>query len=129
MFGIYSGPLHELVNAQEAPFGERLRRLLLDSPLRPALRSGAAPRARVTPERAARARRHPPAVAGLAARPARGSEARDDREPGDRSLSRAVAVRTRSDLLRRSIRAAALGAHRGEPGDRAGGVGTGVRGH
>src|SRR2546429_4181959 len=44
--------------------------------------------------------RHPPTLAGRAARPARGREAGDDRQPGDRTLSRAQAVRARPGALR-----------------------------
>src|SRR2546422_800228 len=70
----------------------------------------------------------PPALAGRAARPARGREAGHDRQPGNRALSLVEAVRARPGALRRAVRAARRGARHREPGGRAGGAGTGVRG-
>src|SRR2546427_12546208 len=92
-------------NDPDAPTGERFRRVLLDSAVRAALRTGATARARVSPRGARRTRHrpHPPGVAGRAARPALGREAGDDREPGDRALSRAQAVRARPGALRRAV--------------------------
>src|SRR5881398_1464564 len=129
MFGIYSGPIVGLAYDPDTPSHERYRRLLLDPAVRTALRDGAATRARVAPSSPAGTRRHPPTLAGRAARPARGCEAGDDREPGDRTLSRAQAVRARPGALRRAVRAACRGTRHREPSSRAGGAGAGVRGH
>src|SRR5438876_6459092 len=77
IFGIYSGPHLELGNEPDTPPGERFRRVLLDPVVCAAVRSGATIGARVPSptRRAALTRRSPPAVAGIAARPARGGEA------------------------------------------------------
>src|SRR5256885_8740499 len=128
MFGIYSGPIVGLAYDPDTPSHERYRRLLLDPAVRSALRDGAATRARGAPFSPAGTRRHPPTLAGRAARPARGREAGDDREPGDRALSRAQAVRARPGALRRAVRAARRGARHREPRRRARGSGAGVRG-
>src|SRR5213076_588213 len=50
------------------------------------------------------------------------------RQPGDRTLSRAQAVRAGPGALRRAVRAARHGARHREPRGRAGGAGAGVRG-
>src|SRR2546429_8817280 len=92
------------------------RRLLLDPPLRPALRRGAATRARVPAVRLTRPRHHPPDLAGLATRSPRGSKAGNDGQPGDRSLLVAAAVCARPGPLRRAVRATAGSAEPGEPG-------------
>jgi len=128
IFGIYSGPIADLKNGPDASPDERLYRLLLDPALRAPLRGGAASRARRPSLRAARPGRRTPALASLAARAARGCETRPDREPGDRLVSHAPAVRTRPGLLRRAIHAIARRAERREPGRRAGRAGAGVRG-
>src|SRR5881397_2337246 len=124
---IFGAPDRSL-QSPDGPPDEHYRCLLLDPALCPALRGGTAARARLPTRRVARARYCPPLVAGLTARPARRSEAGDDGEPGDRSLSVAAVVRARPSLLRRAVRAAAGRAERGEPGGRAGGAGAGLRG-
>src|SRR5436309_8340419 len=130
IFGIYSGPHLELGNDPDTPPGERFRRVLLDPVVCAAVRSGATIGARVPSptRRAALTRRSPPAVAGIAARPARGGEAGDDGEPGDRTVRRAQAVRARPGALRRAVRAAARGARPCESGRRAYRAGARVRG-
>src|SRR4029077_4066548 len=123
-FGIYSGPILGLGNDRKSPpTHERRRRVLLDSTVPAALRDRPAARARVAPGGAGGARRYPPGMAGVAARPARRSEAGDDGEPGDRALSRAQAVRARPGALRRAVLPPARGARPGESRDRAGGAG------
>src|SRR3989454_2739743 len=128
--GYIRGPLgHPDGSVSLSPADELCGRLRLDPAVRAALRGGAAARARVPAQRAARRRREPPGgVAGLAARPSRGRAAGNDGEPGDRSLSRTAVVRARSGSLRRAIRAAAGGARPGEPRGGAGGAGARVRG-
>src|SRR5437899_10861206 len=130
IFGIYSGRHLELGNDPDTPPGERFRRVLLDPVGCAAVRSGAPIAARVPspPRRAPLIRRSPPAVAGIAARPARGGEAGDDGEPGDRTVRRAQAVRARPGALRRAVRAAARGARPCESGRRACRAGARVRG-
>src|SRR3989442_7660444 len=77
-----------------SPADELCGRLRLDPAVRAALRRGAAARARVPAQRAARPRREPPGgVAGLAARPSSGGAARDDSEACDPALSRTPGVR------------------------------------
>src|SRR3989475_11815562 len=128
--GYIRGPLgHPDGSVSLSPADELCGRLRLDPAVRAALRRGAAVRARVPAWRAARPRREPPGdVAGLAARPSRGGAAGNDGEPGDRSLSRAAAVRAGSGSLRRAVRAAADRARPGEPRGGAGGAGARVRG-
>src|SRR3989454_5406759 len=128
--GYIRGPLgHPDGSVSLSPADELRGRLRLDPAVRAALRGGAAARARVPARRAARPRREPPGgVAGLAARPSRGRAAGNDGEPGDRSLSRAAAVRARSGSLRRAVRAALGRARPGEPPGRAGGAGARARG-
>src|SRR6266705_1383590 len=121
------GSLLDALDGAKSP-DELLRRLLLDTAIRAALRSGAATRARVPAQRARRTRRYPQGVAGLAARPACGREARDDLQPGDRSMPHAPAVRTRPGLLRRAVRATALRPGSGESRRRGARAGQGVRG-
>src|SRR3989442_10244227 len=130
IFGIYSGPHLELGNDPDTPPGERFRRVLLDPVVCAAVRSGATIGARVPSptRRAALTRRSPPAVAGIAPRPARGGGAGDDGEPGDRTVCRAQAVRAPSGALRRAVRAAARGAPSCESGRRACRAGGRVRG-
>src|SRR2546430_4455727 len=79
IFGIYSGPHLELGNDPDTPPGERFRRVLLDPVVCAAVRSGATIGARVPSptRRAALTRRSPPAVAGIAARPARGGRSEE----------------------------------------------------
>src|SRR2546423_7454241 len=127
IFGIYSGPIVDLANDPDSPSHEQWRRVLLDPVVRAALRDRPAARARVAPRGPAFTRRHTPAVAGRAARPARRSEAGDDGQPGDRTLSHAQVVRARPGALRRAVLPAARGARPGESGNRAGGAGEGVR--
>src|SRR5256884_6464218 len=128
IFGIYSGPIAGLAYDPDTPSHERYRCLLLDPAVRSALRDGAATRARVAPFSPVGTRRHPPTLASRAACPARGREAGDDRQPGDRTLSRAQVVRARPGALRRAVRAARRGARHREPRGRARGAGEGVRG-
>src|SRR3989454_10740254 len=139
IFGIYSGPHLELGNDPDTPPGERFRRVLLDPVVCAAVRGGATIGARVPSptRRAALTRRSPPAVAGIAARPARGGEAGGDGEPGARTVRRAPAVRARPRALRRAGRAAARrarpcesgrrGCRAGAPGRGGGRGGGGVR--
>src|SRR5256712_7896460 len=121
-WGYIRGPLgHPDGPVSFAPADELCGRLRLDPAVRAALRRGAAARARVPAQRAARPRREPPGgVAGLAARPSSGGAARNDGEPGDRPPSRTAGVRARSGSLPRAIRAAAGPARPGDARGRAG---------
>src|SRR5689334_4855862 len=127
IFGIYSG-LISIRHDPKVPPDERLCGVLLDPPVRTALGDRSTTRTRVAPRGAHRARRYPPGVAAVVARPARRGEAGNDGEPGHRSLPRPQAVRARSRALRRRILPLARGALPGESGDRARGAGEGVRG-
>src|SRR2546429_1425361 len=107
IFGIYSGPHLELGNDPDTPPGERFRRVLLDPVVCAAVRSGATIGARVPSptRRAALTRRSPPAVAGIAARPARRGAAGGVGGPGGRAVRRGQSAPGRTGALATACRA------------------------